>query len=420
MYRHQQPLLSWHQRLFRVVKDSAKSFVEDDCYARASALTFYSLFSIVPVFAVLFGIAKGFGFEKSLEFEINQQFVEQKELIEKLIQFSYSWLDTVRGGLIAGVGAITLFWSVFSLLNNIESALNFVWKTRSQRSYFRKMNDYLATMVISPILFVTSSSITVYLSSHLVETSHDSLLIEVVSPILLQLLKLFPFFLSGFLFSFLYLFLPNTKIYFRSACLAGFLAGSAFQIWQWIYIKFQIGAASYGAIYGSFAALPLFLIWLQVSWVILLAGAELAYQIENDLFIPNRKQTTITTKTAALLIVYRCVEAFCKGSPPVTDQSLGRELGISLYHLQNLLEVLNRGGILTSLILKDGTVAYQPAKNTHLITLASVCKIIDEEDSVLASVEDSPAIHTILGYIKKTEEKNEEDPLNIPVYTQDS
>lgn len=418
MYRHQQPLLSWYHRLFRVVKDSAQGFVEDECYSRASALTFYSLLSIVPVFAVLFGIAKGFGFEKNLEFEINQHFIEQKELIEKLIQFSYSWLETVRGGLIAGVGAIALFWSVFGLLNNVESALNFVWKTRSQRSYLRKMNDYLATMVISPILLVTSSSITVYLSGQLVETSHESLLIEVVSPLLLYFFKFFPFLLSGFLFSFLYLFLPNTKIYFRSACLAGIIAGSAFQIWQWIYIKFQIGAVSYGAIYGSFAALPLFLIWLQVSWVILLAGAELAYQIENDLFIPNRKQTRMTTKTAALLIVYRCVEAFCKGNSPLTDQALGRELGVSLYHLQKLIEVLNRGGILTSLVLKDGSTGYQPAKNTHLITFAEVCKILDEEDSILASVEDSTAMNTILCYIKKTEEKNEKDPLNIPIYTQ--
>ena len=135
IYQNRERPLYWYQRLLRVLSDTFRGFIEDECYLKASALTFYSLLSIVPVLAVLFGIAKGFGFEKNLEFEINQHFIEQKELIEKLIQFAYSWLDTVRGGLIAGVGAVTLLWSVFGLLNNIETALNSIWKTRKERSY---------------------------------------------------------------------------------------------------------------------------------------------------------------------------------------------------------------------------------------------------------------------------------------------
>ena len=303
-------------RALRVLIDAGRGFVEDDCYSKASALTFYSLLSIVPVLAVLFGIAKGFGFEQALEVEISQHFAEQRELTDKLIQFAYSWLQTVKGGLIAGVGAVALLWSVLSLLNNIEAALNAIWKTRIARPYSRKISDYLATMVICPIFFVTSSSITVFLNTQIAQSAQSNVLVEAVSPFLLLILKLFPFFLSWILFTFVYYFMPNTKVYLRSALIAGILAGTAFQIWQWLYIRFQIGASSYGAIYGSFAALPLFLVWLQISWLILLAGAEVAFELENDLFIPSRHLTPLPGKAAALLITFRSVEAFAKGFPP--------------------------------------------------------------------------------------------------------
>lgn len=416
IYQNRERPLYWYQRLLRVLSDTFRGFIEDECYLKASALTFYSLLSIVPVLAVLFGIAKGFGFEKNLEFEINQHFIEQKELIEKLIQFAYSWLDTVRGGLIAGVGAVTLLWSVFGLLNNIETALNSIWKTRKERSYLRKINDYLAAIVIGPILFVTSSSITVYLSSRITQTAHEYLLVEAVSPLLFSILKLFPFFLSSFLFVFLYLLLPNTKVYFRSAFIAGCVAGSAFQLWQWIYIKFQLIASSYGTIYGSFAALPLFLIWLQVSWLILLAGAELAYELENDVFVPNRKQTIISVKAAALLITFRCIEAFLKGLPPLTDQKLGNELGISLYHLQNIIEVLKNGKILSSIILEDGTIGYHPARAIDTINFTSVCEAVEQGEQLSASIEHSSAMAKIQAYLIADDKERETSPQNRPLY----
>src|SRR5436190_15547164 len=114
--------------------------------------------------------------------------------------------------------------------------------------------------------------------------------------------------------------MPNTDVNVRAGALAGFLAGLIYQVVQWGYIHFQIGVSSYGAIYGSFAALPLFLIWLQISWIILLAGAEIAVEIENDLFIPDRTLFPISIKAAALAITYRCVESFAKGNKALTDK----------------------------------------------------------------------------------------------------
>ncbi len=418
LYPHNQNPLkqtSLWRRILRVFYDAARGFIEDDCYAKASALTYYSLLSIVPIFAVLFGIAKGFGFEQALESEIKIQFSDQKELMEKIIQFAYSWLQNVQGGILAGIGAIALFWSVIGLLNNIETTLNAIWKTPISRSYTRKISDYLSSMIICPLFFVTSSSITLYLSTQIAESAHSNIITEAVSPILLFLLKLFPYFLSIILFSFVYLFMPNTQVYLRSGALAGIVGGITFQGWQWLYIKFQIYASSYGAIYGSFAALPLFLIWLQVSWLILLAGAELAFEIENDLFVPFRHLIPLSTKAAALLISFRCVEAFARGQQPQTDRSLAHELGMSLNHIHIILEALQKERILSAVTERGKTIGYQPARAISSITFTDVCNAIDKHNELLASVRESPALFSIQQYLDKTNKKLDADPDNLPL-----
>lgn len=406
--------ISFIRRCIRVLRDTAFGFIEDDCYSKASALTFYSLLSIVPVLAVLFGIAKGFGFETALEEEISQRFSEQREIVDKLIQFAYSWLHNAQGGLIAGIGTIALFWSVFGLLSNIETALNAIWKTRFSRPYTRKVSDYLATMIICPIFLVTLSGINVFIHTHFTKNPQNSAFIEAVSPVVLFLFKLSPFFLSWGLFTFIYMFMPYTKVYARSAITAGIIAGSAFQAWQWIYIKFQIGVSSYGAIYGSFAALPLFLIWLQISWLILLAGAELAFETENDLFIPAKDVAPLSSKAIALLITYRCIEAFVKGDPPLTDRTLSHELGLSLNHLHNLIEILQNERILSAIIYQDKTIGYQPARAVNTITMQRVCQAVEQGRSMLAAVKDTPQLIKINDYLKQSDamlENSENNPI---------
>ncbi len=401
-------------RIFRVIYDSTRGFIEDDCYTKASALTFYSLLSIVPLLAVVFGIAKGFGLESGLELGINERFGEHHELWSKLTEFANSWLQTVKGGVIAGFGVFILFWAVLGLLSSIETILNSIWKMPISRGFGRRMSDYLAAMVICPFFLITSSSLTLWLTNW--AHTEQGVIAIVVNPLIIFLIKLFPFVLSWVLFTFIYFFLPNTKVYLRSAIIAGILAGTAFQLMQWIYIKFQIGATSYGAIYGSFAALPLFLIWLQMSWLILLGGAELAFEIENDLFIPYRRTTNLSVKAAALLVTYRCIEAFVKGEPPQTDRSLAHELGISLNHLHTLLEPLQQERILTAASFKDKTIGYQPARAIDTITYSMVCLAIDKSNDLLGSVRDSPPFQRIQEYLKLSDHSVEEAGYNTAIY----
>ncbi len=390
-------------RLLRLLCDAAKGFIQDDCYSKASALTFYSLLSIVPVLAVIFGIAKGFGLEDILRFEITERFGEQKELTEKAIEFAYSWLSSVKADVIAGFGVLVLFWSIVGLLSSIETTLNQIWKIPHSRGIGRRISDYLAAIVICPFFFITSSSMTVWLS-HLSRVYEGVVFLQVVNPLLLLFLKLFPYFLSWLLFTFNYYFLPNTRVFLKSALVAGFVGGATFQMWQWVYIKFQVGAASYGAIYGSFAALPLFLVWMQISWIIFLAGAELAVQIENHLFVPLRNVVPLSKKGAALLIAYRCVESFVLGKPPQTDRSLSHEIGLSLTELHWILDALQKEQIIASVSYQQQPIGYQPARPVESITFDLVCQAVDKQLEVLAPVSDSDAFRKIKDYLSSSKE----------------
>jgi len=237
-----------------------------------------------------------------------------------------------------------------------------------------------------------------------------------VSPIVLFFLKLSPYFLSWALFTFIYIFMPYTKVYARSAVIAGVIAGTTFQIWQWGYIKFQVGVSSYGVVYGSFAALPLFLIWLQISWLILLAGAELAFETENDLFIPAREISPISMKAAALLITFRCVDAFAKGLPPINDRLLAHELGMSLNHLHSIIEILENERILSIAAFQNKTIGYQPARAINTITLQCVCRAIEHGTSLMGAVKDSPQLDKIHVYLANSSKVLDDSDNNLLIH----
>lgn len=402
--------------IFHFFYDIVVSFFNDDCYTKASALAFYSLLSIVPVLAVLFGIAKGFGFGDALEVEITTQFFQQPEVSHKLIEFAHSSLQNLKGGVIAGWGTIILLWSVISLLVSVESSLNDIWKVKSGRSLTYKIRDYLTVLFIAPLFFVAASSINIYLITQITEKAQSYEIVEVVSPILLFGLRLFPFFLIWILFTFVYVFIPNRKVYLRDAIIAGVIAGTFFQLWQWVYIHFQVMLTSYGAIYGSFAALPLFLIWLQVSWLIVLSGAEISVALENNFFLNYYKTRPLSFKTAALLIVYNCAEAFAQGIAPLTDLQLSRKLGISLIDIHQILEILYEKKIISEVSV-DGTVGYQPARAIQDITLQLVCNAIDRSHEISAHIEDPSKLDKIEEIMSEMDKKTDELLKNQSLYS---
>lgn len=369
-------------RASRIALAAARGFRDDDCASKASALTFYSLLSIVPVLAVAFGIAKGFGFQERLESELSQRFAEQKEVVDKLIYFSYQTLQNTQSGLIAGVGLIVLFWTVLKLFSNIESSFNAIWKVKKPRSFARSFSDYLAMMLFCPIFFAASSSFSVFVITQITDFSKTTGIWNAISPIALFAFHLFPFVLAWLLFTALYSIMPNTKVPLKYAFIAGVCAGTVYQIVQSTYIQFQLGLASYGAIYGSFAALPLFLIWLNTSWWIALGGAEIAYHTENDrfnfAFSSDKSLRQADARVLGLMIMQECARAFSAGQSPPSVYNLAQSTGIPVASIRNIIQQLINARLLIEVNWRGNSGEfYQPSRDLKTISLKAICDALD-------------------------------------------
>ena len=234
-------------------------FTKDRMANKASALTYSTLLAIVPILAILFAVARGFGFDNLMEHQFRNGFGGNIETTEAILSFVNSYLSQTKGGVFIGVGLVMLLWTVINLVSNIEITFNRIWEVKKARSMYRKITDYFSMFLLMPILIVVSGGLSLFMSTILKQMDDFVLLAPVMK------------------FIGLYIFMPNTKVKFKHALIAGILAGSAYQAFQFLYINSQLWVSKYNAIYGSFAALPLFLLWLQISWTICLFGAELAY-----------------------------------------------------------------------------------------------------------------------------------------------
>jgi membrane protein len=403
----------------RMIILAFRGYDEDRCLLRASSLTFYTLLSIVPVAAMFFGVAKGFGFERRLQEELFNRFPGQEEVLNQVISFSNSLLEQTQGGLIAGIGMLVLFWSVLKVLGHIEMALNDIWGIKESRSWGRKFSDYLSIMLISPLLVLISGSATVFIKTQVTQVTQKVELLGVISPLIFLLLNFTPYVLIWALFTFLYIIMPNTKVNFKAGLLGGVVAGTLYQIAQWGYISFQIGAAKYNAIYGSFAALPLFLMWLQISWWIVLFGAELSFANQNvDTYEYEPDSLKVSPgfkKLLALQIAHLVIKKFENGDRPLTDSQISAQLEMPIRLVHNLLFDLVESGLVSEIKTKaDKKFAYQPARDINKMTIQYVLEALDRsgtDDIPVAKTQDYQALSDALQNFGEAMEKSSANKL---------
>ena len=240
-------------------------FNKDKCGEKASALTYFSLISFVPVIAMAFGIAQSFGLDDYLERELQNYFNGQDDVYIFVKGFSDKMLANTSGGVITGISTVFLFYAVGRLLNNIEMSFNSIWNTKKGRTLKRKVTDYMSVILLGPIILIMSSSATVYITTSIESLTESISFIGFFKPVILFLIKLIPYTLIWFLLFLFYLVFPNTTVKLKPALIAGILAGTVYQIVQLLWVKGQVYLTTYSVVYGTFAALPLFLIWLQLS-----------------------------------------------------------------------------------------------------------------------------------------------------------
>jgi membrane protein len=368
-------------RYLRIFMIAGEQFVRDNCLLWASALTYYSLLSIVPVLAMGFAVAKGFGLQSYLEKVAMEQFAGQDQVASRIIDFSRNALQNASGGVIAGVGAIFLIWTVFQLLSNAEHAFNKIWEVPTDRTLGRKFTDYLSIMLVSPVLIVMSSSAMVLLATRIRDIL-ALLGLGLFSPLIATVLGVTPYVLIWLLLIFIYVFLPNTKVNLLSGVVGGVLAGTIFVFVQWVYIKFQVGVSSYNAVYGSFAALPLFIIWMNLSWIIVLVGFEIVYAHQNqDTYSYEHAVEKVSDSFRRLLTlqtVHFLVKSFHEGSSPLRVAQISDALDIPRRLLTEILDALGHAGLVTEIPVEGTNMkSYQPARDIELYTLSYVIEALD-------------------------------------------
>lgn len=396
-----------------------KGFVEDKCVVRASALTYFSLLSIVPVFALIFGIAKGFGIQHKIEEILKARFEGHQEVLEYVLKFSSTMLDNTKGGLVAGIGIVMLLWSVMKLLNNIERSFNDIWKIKVARSFARKFTDYFSLLFFAPILMLLASSFTVYITTQIANIVQSMSAVGFLSPVIFFLFKSIPYVVMWLALTLVYIIMPNTKVNFKSALIAGIIAGTLFQFAQWGYVKFQIGMSSYNAVYGSFAALPLFLIWIQLSWLIVLFGAELSFANQNVHKYEYESETYNISdgfrKKLSLLIAHAVISNFANGKTALIADEISLKLSIPIRVVRQIVFELVESGIFVEIRTADEKVfAYQPALDINLLTVQKVLELSEnrgKEDFQLPENKDYKSIELTLNKFNDLLEKSKENVL---------
>ena len=363
---------------------SVNRFVGDACMVSASALTFYSVLSFIPIVALVLGIAKGFGVGKVLEQQIREQTFTDPQVMDFVVQFANHALENTKGGLITGLGIMILLWSVIKVLGNTELAMNRIWGIKRGRKLTRKFSDYLSVMFIAPILLTLISGINVFLTSNLQTIAVEEGFLRYASSLIIWLVNVLPYLLVWFLFVFLYMYMPATPVKFKYAILAGIIAGTVYQVMQWFYIRFQIGVSSYNAIYGSLAALPLLLVWLQLSWSIVLWGTELCYIFRNRhcmyLNSLDRESRWIENVGQAVKILKYISDEYMQNKGGVTLGQISKKLKISTSKLQIVLHELVEKSVLAGW-REDDDIVYLPLRDLHQLSMADVINRLANVDT---------------------------------------
>ncbi len=373
-------------RQLRIIVLAARGFMNDKVQLRAASLTLYSLLSIIPVAAIAFAIAKGFGLDQNLKDLLTKEFQTQPEVLNWVLNEASNALQETRGGYIAGIGVIILIWSVMSLLDQIESSFNHIWQISSGRPWYRKFTDYITIMLIAPVFLILSSSITVLVSTSLSDLIEKSSILDSLKPLVSFMIKFAPYILTWIALTILFMIMPNTKVKFRPALVSGIVAGTILQILQWLYIDLQFGISKLSSIYGSFAAIPLFIIWLQSSWVILLLGAELSfanqnvsrYEFESESLNVSQHQK----RALSLMIMNMIVRNFSTGDKPVSAEMISSTLKIPVRLVRDLLEDLNKSGLVSVIHENEHKEwLYQPAMDINKLSVSFILKRLDNKGS---------------------------------------
>ena len=371
-------------RFFKTVIIAIRGFNDEDLIIKASALTYSILFAIVPLFALIIAIAKGFGVDKLISSSLEGTYIDQANLIPTVMGFVERYMKTTQGGLFIGIGLAVLFYSVMNFFMQVERAFNGIWQVKKSRTVIRQFSTYFSSILIIPILIVFSSGISIFINTAIAQT----FLYDVLSPLLRFGVKFTPYLINWIVFTVMYLVIPNTRVRFLNALIAGVVAGTAFQLFQFLYIHGQVYLSRYNIVYGSFAAIPLLLLWIQISCLIVLLGAEISYASQNiqnfefDLDIKN--MSTRYKNFLTLFIAYVVIKQFENQKPPLSSLQISKDYKIPFRIVNDILLKLEQVSVINQVIREHPkTKTYQPAIDINQLSVNLLFNKLDSHGSEL-------------------------------------
>lgn len=354
------------------------SYLDGNVSNQAASLTYSSILATVPILAIIFAIGRGFGYGTLIEDRLRENLSMNQEFVNLILDFINSYLAHTQSGIFVGVGLILLLYTLIQLTSNIEFSFNSIWQVKTSRNIYRRITDYISVFVLLPILIVITSGFSIFMLT-IAKSLPD---FQVLDSTVRIIISLSPYVLSGLALTALYMYMPNTQVRFTCAIGPGMLAGVAFQSVQYVYIHSQIWVSSYNAIYGSFAALPMFMLWLQISWNICLFGAVLSYANQNVKEYGSARGVRNISRRyhdfLMLLAASKVCKRYEKGIVPYTPKGLATECNIPVYLANTLLTELCNIRILTESHDPSGKqIGYIPAQDISRLTVNTVLARID-------------------------------------------
>lgn len=368
----------WLMNVFKALFLSIRFFVTDHIMEKASALTYYTLLAIVPTVALLVGLANGFGLQNLIHSSLDGMLPGQPEVVDYIMQFATRYLDHTKSGVVMGIGIVMLLYVIYSLIGNVEMVLNRIWQQKTGRTTLRKITDYLSIMILVPTFLLISSGVQIFLKTYFTTGIYD----HELSKMLLRSLQWTPYILAILALTFVYIVIPHAKVRFKNAFVAACIAGSAYMFFQGLFISGQIWVSKYNAIYGSFAALPLLLIWIQMAWVICLYGAELSYASQNIQNFNFEKDTENISRQyrdfLSVLMAAAVYRQFGQQQPAPTTEEICRQLHMPSKLAGSIISELAEQGIIRETfdnLRKSDQHTWIPGRD---ISTYSVASLIEE------------------------------------------
>ena len=372
----------------------ARDLAQGQLTLHAMGLVYTTLLSLVPLLALSFSVLKAFGVYNQIDMLLFGFLAPLGERSAEVTGWIIRFIENLNVGVLGSIGLALLVYTVVSLIQKIEESFNFIWHVPQLRSFARRFSGYLSVLLIGPVLVFAAIGIASgIMSTH---PAQQLLATEPLGGVAYAAGKTIPFLMVIGVFTFIYLFGPNTKVQGAAALTGGAVAGALWQAAGWMFAEFAARSTQYAAVYSSFAILLLFLIWIYVNWLILLLGASIAFYRQHPEYLVLRsgepRLSNRMRERVGLMAMYLIAKAYREGSPRWTFATLTQRLGVPMHSLEIVLSAMRQRGLL--LQTGDDPPAYLPARDLEKITLPELLeavRTVGEEPSLRPDSLPAPA-----------------------------